>query len=55
MDIVPCEFGKKREAEQDLLAEMLRREQNLHTGAKTFSTDNLADLTADILRQTKGS
>ena len=51
MVFVPIEVGEKREAELDMLAEMLRREQNRQAGAKTYSTDDIAALTEDILRE----
>lgn len=38
MVFLPIELWEKREAELNLLAEMLRREQNLAAGAKTCST-----------------
>ena len=37
MVFVPLEVWEKREAELNLLAEMLRREQNRMAGAKTYS------------------
>ena len=51
MVFVPIELWEKREAELDMLAEMLRREQNRQAGAKTYSTDDIAALTEDILRE----
>ena len=51
MVFVPIELWEKREAELDMLAEMLRREQNRQAGAKTYSTDDIAALAEDILRE----
>lgn len=51
MVFVSIELWEKREAELDLLAEMLRREQNRQAGAKTYSTDSLAAMTEELLRE----
>ena len=45
MVFVPLEVWEKREAELNLFAEMLRREQNRMAGAKTYS---MAEMESDI-------
>lgn len=49
MVFLPIELWEKREAELNLLAEMLRREQNQLAGAKTSSMGEIETLTEDIL------
>ena len=49
MVFLPIELWKKREAELNLLAEMLRREENRIAGARTYSMDEMEALTEDIL------
>ncbi|MCI5704989.1 type II toxin-antitoxin system Phd/YefM family antitoxin [Candidatus Pseudoscillospira sp. SGI.172] len=49
MVFLPIELWEKREAELDLLAESLRREQNLAAGAKTYSMQEMEALTEDVL------
>ena len=49
MVFLPIELWEKREAELNLLAEMLRREQNQLAGGKTSSMGEIAALTEDIL------
>ena len=49
MVFLPIELWVKREAELNLLAEMLRREQNQLAGAKTSSMGEIEALTEDIL------
>ena len=49
MVFLPIELWEKREAELDLLAESLRREQNLTAGAKTYSMQEMEALTEDVL------
>ena len=49
MVFLPIELWEKREAELNLLAEMLRREQNQLAGAKTSSMGEIEALTEDIL------
>ena len=49
MVFLPIELLEKREAELNLLAEMLRREQNQLAGAKTSSMGEIEALTEDIL------
>ena len=51
MVFLPIELWEKREAELDLLAEMLRREQNQLAGAKTSSMEEIEALTEEILRE----
>ena len=49
MVFLPIELWEKREAERNLLAEMLRREENRIAGARTYSMDEMEALTEDIL------
>ncbi len=49
MVFLPIELWEKREAELNLLAEMLRREQNLVAGAKTCSMEEVEALTEEVL------
>lgn len=49
MVFLPIELWEKREAELNLLAESLRREQNLAAGAKTYSMQEMEALTEDVL------
>ena len=49
MVFLPIELWEKREAELNLLAEMLRREQNLVAGAKTCSMEEGEALTEEVL------
>ena len=49
MVFLPIELWEKREAELNLLAERLRREQNQLAGAKTSSMGEIEALTEDIL------
>ena len=51
MVFLPIELWEKREAELDLLAELLRREQNRVAGAKTYSLEEMETLTEDILSE----
>ncbi len=51
MVFLPQELWEKREAELDLLAEMLRREQNRVAGARTFSMDDLRKVAEDVLNE----
>lgn len=51
MVFLPIELWEKREAELNLLAEMLRREENRTAGARTYSTDEMEALTEDILSE----
>ena len=49
MVFLPIELWEKREAELNLLAEMLRREQNQLAGAKPSSMGEIEAPTEDIL------
>ena len=49
MVFLPIELWEKREAGLNLLAEMLRREENRIAGARTYSMDEMEALTEDIL------
>ena len=51
MVFLPIELWEKREAELNLLAELLRREQNRIEGAKTYSPDEMESLTEEILNE----
>lgn len=51
MVFVPLELWEKREAELNLLAEMLRREKNCIAGSKTFSTEELYAMSEGILNE----
>ena len=49
MVFLPIELWEKREAELNLLAEMLRREQNLVAGTKTCSREEGGALTEEVV------
>ena len=49
MVFLPIELWEKREAELDLLAEMLRRERSMLAGAKAVDMTQMHALTEDIL------
>ena len=51
MVFLPIEVWERREAELNLLAEMLRREQNRKAGAKTFSMEEMHSLTEEMLNE----
>lgn len=51
MVFLPIELWEKREAELDLLAEMLRRERSMLAGAKTADISEMNALTEAILRE----
>jgi len=51
MVFLPMELWEKREAELNLLAELLRREQNRIAGAKTYSMEALTDEVEALLRE----
>jgi hypothetical protein len=51
MVFLPIELWEKRQAELELFAEMLRREQNKLAGARTYSTSDLRADVEDILRE----
>ena len=49
--VLPNPDTKKRQAELELFAEMLRREQNKIAGAKTYSASELCADVEDVLRE----
>ena len=49
MVFVPLELWEKREAELDLLAELLRREQNRLAGARTYSMEEMDGEVEELL------
>ena len=49
MVFLPIEVWERREAELNLLSEMLRREQNRQAGAQTFSMEEMHSLTEEML------
>lgn len=49
MVFLPQELWEKREAELELLAELLQRERNRIAGARTFSMDDMRDAAEEIL------
>ena len=51
MVFLPIELWEKREAELDLLAEMLRRERSLLAGSKTASMSQMEQLTEELLHE----
>ena len=51
MVFMPIDLWERREAELNLLAEMLRREQNKMAGARTFSMKEMHMLAEDILNE----
>ncbi|MBU5452639.1 type II toxin-antitoxin system Phd/YefM family antitoxin [Pseudoflavonifractor sp. MSJ-30] len=51
MVFLPLELWEKREAELDLLSEMLRREENHLAGAKTASQEQMHALTEELLHE----
>lgn len=51
MVFLPIELWEKREAELNLLAELLRREQSRIEGAKSYSPDEMEALTEEILNE----
>ena len=51
MVFLPQELWEKREAELDLLAELLRREQNRIAGARTFSMDDMHGIAEEVLNE----
>ena len=51
MVFLPIELWEKREAELNLLAELLRREQNRIEGVKTYSLNEMESLTEEILNE----
>ena len=51
MVFLPIELWEKREAELNLLAEMLRRERSMLSGSRTASMDQIETMTEEILRE----
>lgn len=51
MVFLPIELWEKREAELDLLAEMLRRERSMLSGSQTHSQRQMAEMAEEILRE----
>ena len=51
MVFLPIELWEKRQAELELFAEMLRREQNKLADARTYSASELRADVADVLRE----
>ena len=51
MVFLPIELWEKREAELDLLEEMLRRERSMLSGSRTASMDQMAAMSEEILRE----
>ena len=51
MVFLPIELWEKREAELDLLAEMLRRERNMLAGARTADMGQVKSMVEDLLRE----
>lgn len=51
MVFLPIELWEKREAELDLLAQMLRREQNRLAGAKTFTIGEMEQIAEATLNE----
>lgn len=51
MVFLPIELWEKREAELNLLEEMLRRERSMLAGSRTASMDQMASMTEEILRE----
>ena len=51
MVFLPIALWEKRQAELELFADMLRREQNKLAGARTYSTSDLRADVEDILRE----
>ena len=45
------ELWEKREAELDLLAELLRRERNRIAGARTFSMNDMRGIAEEVLNE----
>jgi len=51
MVFLPLELWEKREAELNLLSEMLRREENRLAGVKTASQSQMRAMAEDLLRE----
>ena len=51
MVFLPIELWEKRQAELELFAEMLRREQSRIAGAKTYTAEEMRLETEEMLRE----
>ena len=51
MEFLPIDLWEKRQAELELFAEMLRREQNKLAGSKTYSASEMQAETEDLLSE----
>lgn len=51
MVFLPQELWEKREAELDLLTELLQRERNRIAGARTFSMDDMRGVAEEVLHE----
>ena len=51
MVFLPIELWEKREAELNLLEELLRRERSMLSGSRTASMDQMASMAEEILRE----
>ena len=51
MVFLPIDLGERREAELNLLAELLRREENRQAGTKTFSMEEMRSITEGVLNE----
>ena len=51
MVFMPIELWEKREAELDLLEELLKRERNRLAGARTYSMEEIDRMAEDILHE----
>ncbi len=51
MVFLPLELWEKREAELDLLSEMLSREEHRLAGAKTANQEEMRSLTEELLHE----
>jgi hypothetical protein len=51
MAFLPIALWEKRQAELELFAKMLRREQNKLAGARTYSANELRTDVEDVLRE----
>lgn len=51
MVFLPIELWEKREAELELLAEMLRRERSMLAGSRTATMEDMKTMAEDVLRE----
>ena len=51
MVFLPQELWEKREAELNLLTELLHRERNRIAGARTFSMDDMRGIAEEVLNE----